>query len=197
MKKLANVGASILLVTGLGLSSVASAGIYTYKNDPHKPVRMDHSTPLSLPGAVTSYDESIKYDSSSWRTVNSATLSVKMSDHKIPGKGLSRLLSRFDIIPDNAFISEIEGTPYSGPMVDVGKKDWYFDIDVSEYLVLGGLEYFDFTLDADCGSDFWYYKSKLTVDVTPVPLPAAAWLFSAGLAGVFGMARRKLKLQAA
>lgn len=32
---------------------------------------------------------------------------------------------------------------------------------------------------------------RLTVDVTPVPLPAAVWLFGAGLVGLAGLARRR------
>jgi hypothetical protein len=42
---------------------------------------------------------------------------------------------------------------------------------------------------ADCSSDVYF--DNVVVDVAPVPIPAAAWLFGSGLLGLIGTARRK------
>ncbi|CUQ65428.1 VPLPA-CTERM sorting domain-containing protein [Candidatus Nitrospira inopinata] len=41
--------------------------------------------------------------------------------------------------------------------------------------------------------DFLFLVSGDTITITPVPLPAAAWLFGSGLAAMIGMARRKIR----
>lgn len=41
------------------------------------------------------------------------------------------------------------------------------------------------------GSNLDYVDYELQLEVAPVPLPAASWLFVSGLAGVFGMMRRR------
>jgi hypothetical protein len=37
------------------------------------------------------------------------------------------------------------------------------------------------------------YRRGNTITITPVPLPAAAWLFGSGLATMIGIARRKIR----
>lgn len=41
--------------------------------------------------------------------------------------------------------------------------------------------------------DFQFLVSGNTITITPVPLPAAAWLFGSGLATMIGIARRKIR----
>lgn len=54
--------------------------------------------------------------------------------------------------------------------------------DNGGYIYLGANSYI---VSFDSGS------SVLTVDVNPVPVPAAAWLFGSGLLGLVGVARRR------
>ncbi|MDH5765680.1 MAG: VPLPA-CTERM sorting domain-containing protein [Gammaproteobacteria bacterium] len=41
------------------------------------------------------------------------------------------------------------------------------------------------------GASFYGYTTEWTMDIRPVPLPAAFWLFVSGLIGMFGVARNK------
>ena len=48
----------------------------------------------------------------------------------------------------------------------------------------------EFLFNGTGGTNF--FKSVLTIETTIVPVPAAVWLFSSGLIGLIGMARRKI-----
>ena len=59
--------------------------------------------------------------------------------------------------------------------------------DASGYFTSGIFEY-DSTI---VGGDFADEAFTLTMTASPVPLPAAGWLFGSGLLGLIGVARRK------
>lgn len=80
----------------------------------------------------------------------------------------------------------------------------YFDTDVTS--LLGGTSgMLEFTLDAldtidnlpfilggnPYIEDFNYNGAKLSIETSPVPLPAAIWLLGSGLLGLFGFSRGK------
>jgi hypothetical protein len=44
-----------------------------------------------------------------------------------------------------------------------------------------------------CLADIYFDNASMVVDVSEIPIPAAAWLFGSGLIGLVGVARRKLK----
>lgn len=67
-------------------------------------------------------------------------------------------------------------TTFAGPNVDGG-------VTLQLGAVCGG--------DTGCLSDVYFDNVSVTVDVSAVPVPAAAWLFGSGLIGLVGMARRK------
>ena len=73
---------------------------------------------------------------------------------------------------------------FTGISTGADMTDWSLGTGLtSEWLVTGRLEggYFMNSLSAELGS----------LDIQPVPVPAAVWLFGSGLLGLAGIARRK------
>ncbi len=66
------------------------------------------------------------------------------------------------------------------------------DMSKTVYSTNGDIAQLIFNLPAPGDLPFPVEESVIAVDVAPVPLPAAAWLFGAGLLGLVGVARRKL-----
>lgn len=93
------------------------------------------------------------------------------------------------------FENEIEflsyGRGYWGngtPVMDSDKKGFYGSGEVHGVLQMAGT-YDSITFTHT--SEGWHGLTVGVVDVAPVPLPAALWLFGSGLAGLVGL-RRKL-----
>lgn len=69
-----------------------------------------------------------------------------------------------------------------------GGTDWYED---SSYLLAGGAsDSYQINFDGS-NADLEVMGSTLGVDLQPVPVPAAVWLFGSGLMGLAAMARRR------
>lgn len=73
--------------------------------------------------------------------------------------------------------------------VGTGESLLQYYLPAGTYTVVGGGEACD-ELTAGCFSPI--YSATFSLNVQPVPLPAAAWLFGSGLAGLAGLARRKM-----
>lgn len=174
MKKFIS-GLMFILVVGFsGLSSASTIDLFAYGSDVSK----------KIPPAR---DISINYDSSNWGSINSAYLSVKMIDE-------------FDLIPKTewADVASIEGVDPGVSSVEVGNwlifSDWYWNIDVTNLIVLGAVsEALDFLLTSNSG-DYKFLNAKLTVDyneaLNAVPVPAALFLFGPALLGFLGLRRK-------
>jgi len=67
-----------------------------------------------------------------------------------------------------------------GLQIGVGANDKTHEFGASMWLDMSGGNY---------GINHW----DINMDLTPVPVPAAAWLFGTGLIGLVGVARRKAK----
>jgi hypothetical protein len=98
---------------------------------------------------------------------------------------------------------DLTGAPFSATPT-AGTVDSYFNYDVTA--LLGGTSgTLSFTLDAldtrtnfpfllGSGSyfeDFNYEDAELTIETSPVPVPAAIWLLGSGLIGLFGISGKK------
>lgn len=86
------------------------------------------------------------------------------------------------------------GLTNSGPFSNL-QANWYWS--GSAYAPLSGAEWiFGFDTGdqsaAVATSNTYYAMAVRSGDVATVPIPAAAWLFCSGLAGLLGMSRRKL-----
>ncbi len=171
----------------------------------------------------------IGYDSTDWGSINSATFSVKMSDdfdlfgdwktewqgnfpfyYPVPvfTDGYKEYAQITGFQADGCWVGAMLDLNYgfdnnSSSIVEVdGKvcvKNWYWNIDVSDYMLLGG----DHTLDAllkAVGGDFEYHNAKLVVDYdspssgpAPVPEPATLFLLGTGLIGVAAFVKKLKK----
>ena len=99
------------------------------------------------------------------------------------------------------FFSELDGGGVSaaeilggGPLF--GSEDWVTynfttfagaNVDGGVTLQLGAV----CGGDTGCLSDVYFDNVSVTVDVSAVPVPAAAWLFGSGLIGLAGIARKR------
>jgi hypothetical protein len=181
MKKIIN---GLVLVLGLGFSSLSLAStvdnLFAYDTD----------VSIGIPPALS---VGIKYDSTNWASINTATLSVKMRDDSKSWKDGREYA---DITSINTVVNP------SVNRVEVGNKSaWYWNIDVSSYLTLGMtniLLNFDLVSKkyGHFGSvgDYKFNNARLSVDynTTPnaVPVPAALFLFAPALLGFFGLRRK-------
>ena len=164
----------------------------------------------------------IGYDSTDWGSINSATFSVKMSDDfdlfgdwewtwrnglvftdgnkeyaqitgfQADGCGLAAMLDlNYGFDNNSSSIVEVDGKRCV--------KNWYWNIDVSDYMLLGGDHTLDALLEAVKG-DFDYHNAKLVVDydspssdTAPVPEPATLFLLGAGLICVASFGKKLKK----
>jgi hypothetical protein len=87
---------------------------------------------------------------------------------------------------------------YSGPGTAYISNNGYSGVNAAGTLELSGLnvligQTLTFSITAEGGGSYTYValKGQPNIEVSAVPVPAAAWLFGSGLIGLTGVARRK------
>jgi hypothetical protein len=70
-------------------------------------------------------------------------------------------------------------------------SDFSLSIDLSDPLLAGQILQFGFNVDTVGTGPTGNYYDNVNFGVTPVPVPAAVWLFGSGLLGLVGVARRR------
>ena len=146
----------------------------------------------------------IGYDSTDWGLINSATFSVKMSDDRRDRGRKKKEKAKITGFQADGMLDLNYGfDSNSSSKVEVNgkgcKKNWYWNIDVSDYMLLGGDHTLDALLKAVKG-DFEYHNAKLVVDYdspssgpAPVPEPATLFLLGAGLICVAAFGKKLKK----
>jgi hypothetical protein len=94
----------------------------------------------------------------------------------LSGTYFSPILTSGD--PDLAFFPSLLSSVYWSGTEFVSGGAWYFFFD-------GGFQFVGFKDDSR------YSWAVHAGNVSPVPVPAAVWLFGSGLLGLIGIARRK------
>jgi len=86
----------------------------------------------------------------------------------------------------------IDRAEYSDQGVNNNVLDYILTFDVGPDAVLGTyLIDVKFAGGSTGGPDKWADITSFNVNVTPIPIPAAVWLFGSGLLGLVGVARRR------
>jgi len=200
MKNIIRLLALTIAVISTGLAQAESV---TFKNSYNSGLKLDHFI-----GQGKNYELlSIDYDTTGWESIQSASLSVKLSDDSyfVFGHELADLQTEFADIeyvgvnkPSLSTFTLFDGIPAEGVgFLGSLAEEWHFNVDVKTHLesTLGSIGKLWFLLHAEKG-DFEYHQAKLDVQYTPsvsaVPIPAAALLFGPALLGFLGF-RRKLK----
>jgi hypothetical protein len=81
-----------------------------------------------------------------------------------------------------------DNNPYLVPGADGVVSRTFQNLAPGEYIAfVGGVNYNSQTNQANRGIGG-------TLTITPVPVPAAAWLFGSGLAGLVGLARWRMQM---
>lgn len=139
----------------------------------------------------------IGYDLNPNWNITSASLSLKLADDScVGGHGTACPDTHNYDFSEIADITKIENQTVNVTGVEVGSYGWYnFAIsNLTDFLQLPYSTPFTAILKAETG-DFWYKNAKINItysEVSSVPVPAAAWLFGSGLAGLI-MTRRNQK----
>ena len=178
-----NIGLLVLAVV-LGFSSFAQAASTTFDSHSHL---VDIELDNGLGFGFNNLPVDIDYDVSALGTIDSAYLSVLLSDDAdwIPQ-------------PETADITTINGVPQGFGVIrqeiDSNLPTWYWEIDVKDYLITDAPGTLSFLLNAESG-DFEFHLAQLTVGytadaVSAVPVPAALFLFAPALLGFFGLRRK-------
>ncbi len=79
------------------------------------------------------------------------------------------------------------GTTFDGSTVTSAANDGQGIISLS------GL-FNSFSFDHDQGAQFGFVIERVVVNTSPVPVPAAVWLFGSGLIGLIGMKKQSIKV---
>jgi len=172
------------MIASLTLTNIASASIIEYNaSSINLDIELDNGLGFGLNNLVVD----ISYNSTTWHSINSAKLSLLLSDD-------------FDILDTEwADITTIENVIQPliiAQEIDSNFPRYYFNIDVKDYLTIGAPDELSFLLHADRG-DFEYHNARLTVDYNPltvstsVPEPTSIAILALGLLGLAGARKKK------
>lgn len=128
---------------------------------------------------------SLDYDSSTWASINSATLTIFLSDSNDTDIEFAAL----DAISGTANANTLTPNISAGPNLDPSGSIGYFDLNILSLLEVGSAYQVNGSMSNFLG-DYTFDKAQLNVDYSPVPVPAAVWLFGSAIAGL-GFARRR------
>ena len=128
----------------------------------------------------------VDYDSSTWASITSATLRIFLQDNSPDEESATLFVgSPATVLSSN---SDVEGWNNTG-------ETPVFTVDVLSGMSVGGLFSISGLVMAvdeltQPDGDFHFDRAVLDVDYSPVPVPAAVWLFGSAIAGL-GFARRR------
>jgi len=174
----------LVLAVVLGFSSFAQAASTTFYSHPH-PVDLQMQNGLGW--GFNNLPVDIDYDVSGLGTIDSAYLSVALSDD-------IDLFPRTEWADITTINGRLQGPHVIRQEIDGNLPKWYWEIDVLSYLNMDFADELRFLLNAERG-DFEFHWAKLTVGytadaVSAVPVPAALFLFAPALLGFFGLRRK-------
>jgi len=172
------MGWRLPMMVETGASSGCLGGIFEHYNgeDCGYNVKTTSGSPPYPADTVYSEMASMYYD-----TLGNLAVMDTSGDSPQPGWGLTNT-GPFDNLQNNAYWTGSEKSPCCFPYNDYSA--WYFKFT-------GGSQYFlpkeDYT-----GLYVWAVHDG-DVGTSVIPIPAAVWLFSSGLLGLIGVARKRVK----
>ena len=124
----------------------------------------------------------LSYDSTGWASITSATVSIflKDNDGKTETAQRNPIQSSGGSILTTATLSPLDGD---------GLSKSYFDISVLGLVSPGMTDTLFGSISAPEG-DFFFDRAELNMEFSPVPVPAAVWLFGSAIAAL-GFSRRR------
>ncbi len=191
MKKYYFVIAGLILAFSSVIGSAATVNFWAYGSDDSTNHGKYLNTDLNgHRGKAISIDYTL---GKRWTDI-SAHLWLKAVDDTCVGRILCKdgLKSGWDP-SEKAIISKIEGIPGRFGVTEINKNGWYdLNLDVTAFLLADTDNIFNAMLRPSMHRDFVFKNAKLVIDynLKPVPVPAAAWLFSSALLGLFRVKRK-------
>ena len=118
-------------------------------------------------------------------SINSATLTIFLSDSNSTDNEFAVL----NPVSGSANANILTPNLAAGPNLDPNGSVGYFDLDVLSLVAVGGA--FDVVGQiTNYLGDYYFDQAQLDIDYSPVPVPAAVWLFGSAIAGL-GFSRRR------
>jgi hypothetical protein len=99
-------------------------------------------------------------------------------------------VTTLNVAVDNGFIVFINGVQVAKGNAEGYTNYWEYALQIDQKWFASGSNLIQVFAEDHGGATF--FDLKMTADVTPIPEPATLLLFGAGVAGLAGVARRKM-----